>query len=591
VSERFLGVDGESIHDRYVLFGAGKASLWDRQGLDLVKVLDWLASARRERGTKLVAFSFHYDVSMMVRGYSDEEILRLMRSEPVRFGGWSVRYFPKRVLRAVGSGVRLEIFDVWGFFQCGFEEALQRIGLPVPRVVKWGKAHRAKFSMREAERIELYNRAECLSLQAMCQRLANGMRSQGIGIRSWHGPGALADSVMKKAHLREEMRRPNLGLKDLFARAYFGGRIETLEIGTIKDVDVYDINSAYPEACSMLWDQTRGKWKPARSYTGRDYPVSLWHLEWVLPIETYIGPLPYRRPDGRIYFPRRGRGWYWWPEASLAMRLHPEVQVLEGYVWTGPQSTRLESVVRDLYRRRSALRAQKREVEAHVLKLSMNSLYGKMAQTVGRAPWQAPAWAGYVTAFVRAKLREAVIGCEQNVIAFATDGVFVRGGAHLPVALGEDLGLWKLERGYSGLVLGAGLYHLENPSILDARGRPKVKEGERGGRLPWKKVMEGLNRDGFASVYDTVFVSPLLAILMPDAFGSHRGKFMKRRRVIAPWTDPRAKRYYHYLGIEDWSRDSCDSDILDGWLEESWPFEGDWSISALEALMESPDRI
>lgn len=586
----FLGVDGESIRDRYVLFGAGEVSLWDRRGLDLTKVLDWLSTIKRERDTKLVAFSFHYDVGMMVRDYDDKSILRMMKSEPVKFGDWSVRYFPRRILRAVKSGARVEIFDVWGFFQCSFEEALRRQGLPVPRIVKWGKKHRAEFTFREAKRIESYNGAECLGLAAMCQELANGMRSQGISIRSWHGPGALADSVMKKAHLREEMRRPNLGMKDLFARAYFGGRIETLKIGTLQSVDVYDINSAYPEATTQLWDQTKGKWKQVHAYTGKEYPVSLWHLEWILPPETYVGPLPYRRPDGRIYFPRRGRGWYWWPEASLAMRLHPQVHVLEGYVWTGPQSTRLDSVVRDLYRRRLQLRAQKREVEAHVLKLSMNSLYGKMAQTIGRAPWQAPAWAGYVTSYARAKLRETVIGYEQDVVAFATDGVFLRGGAYLPVGLGDELGRWKLERGYSGLVLGAGLYHLENPSIV-VKGKPKVKEGERGGRLPWKQVLHGLNVNGYATVYDTVFVSPLLAILMPGAFGKYRGRFMRRKRVLAPWADPRVKRYYHYLGIRDWGRDSCDSDILDGWLDESWPFEGDWSVSALEDLLERADQI
>jgi len=445
-------VDGETVRDRYALFGAGEAALWNRRGLDLVSVLDWLANSDDRRAARKVGFSFHYDVGMMVRSYRDSIILDLMRSEPVTIGRWSVLYYPRRILKAVTRGAKIEIFDVFSFFACSFEEAMRRMHLRVPEIVSWGKRERARFGWRQWKRIEEYNRTECLGLAGMCLELERGMQSQGIVVKSWHGPGALADAVLKQAGIREEMRRPNQVLRNLFARAYFGGRIETLKIGSMREVDVYDINSAYPEACTWLWDQTRGRWEYRTAWTDRQFPVSLWHLEWVLPGKTDVGPLPYRRPDGRIYFPCRGRGWYWWPESSLAVRLHRGVRVLEGYVWTGPPGSRLRSVVDRLYRRRLDLKSHGKDVEAQVLKLSLNSLYGKMAQSVGRAPWQAPAWAGYVTSYVRAKLREAVIGYEEAVVAFATDGVFCR-GADLPVAQGNGLGQWKVHKGYSGLVL------------------------------------------------------------------------------------------------------------------------------------------
>lgn len=586
MSSSFVGVDGETIKDSYALFGAGEAALWDRRGIDLVRALDWLAS-EFPIGSRFVAFSFHYDIGMMVKGYTDQDILKMMKSGSVKLGRWRVRYFPKRILRATTRGASVTVYDVWSFFGCGFEEAMKRTGLHVPEVVRWGKRERVRFDWRDRRRIEFYNRAECLGLQAMCDKLEQGMLSQRIAIKSWHGPGALADSVLKTAGVREEIRRPNLGLKDLFSRAYFGGRIETLKIGSMQGVDVYDINSAYPEATTWLWDQTRGKWKYATAWTAKEFPVSLWHLEWVLPDSTYVGPLPFRRPDGRIYFPRRGRGWYWWPEASIAARLHPEVQVLEGYVWNGPSSTRLNRVVRDLYRRRLILKEEGRSVEAHVLKLAMNSLYGKMAQTVGKAPWQAPAWAGYVTSYTRAKLREAVIGYEQDIVAFATDGVFLRGGNILPVALGDKLGHWKRETGYSGLVLGAGMYNLSNER--------ETRTGTRGGSLPWTKILRQLNRKGYAEVHDTVFVSPLISILMPYAFGPHRARWIKRKRVIAPWANEKVKRYYQYLSIKRWDREWCDSSILDGWLEESAPFDSEWlggiSVAHQDELLETLDTV
>jgi len=214
---------------------------------------------------------------------------------------------------------------------------------------------------------------------------------------------------------------------------------------------------------------------------------------------------------------------------------------------------------------------------------------------VGRAPWQAPAWAGYVTSYVRAKLREAVIGYEEAVVAFATDGVFCR-GADLPVAQGNGLGQWKVHKGYSGLVLGAGLYRLDDglEPRLSERARKSaehIKEGQRGGGLNWPGVLRGLNAHGYAVVYDNVFVSPLLAVLMPNAFGPHRGRFMRRKRVLAPWADAKVKRLYHYLSIKDWGRDWCDSTILDGRMEESSPFESGWTVASLELLLQSEDSV
>lgn len=566
--KRFVGVDGEAISDEYVLFAAGSESLINRNGITLTQALAWLA--QRRAGARFVGFSLHYDFSMMVRGYRDDLIMAMMRGEPVQVGVWHVSYYPKRILRAVTQGTLVEVFDVWSFFTSSFEEALKRMSIQDPGIIAWGKAERGRFSWRQFHEIMAYNTQECRLLEEMCRMLESGMLRQEIRITSWHGPGALADAVLKKAGVKGELERSNLGMDDLFARAYFGGRIETMKIGSFTGVQTYDINSAYPEATGYLWDQTKGEWERTPEWEANRYPVSLWHLEWGLPPAAYIGPLPFRRSDGRIYFPARGRGWYWWPEAQIAMRLHPEVRVLEGRIWTGPHSTRLSAVVRDLYQRRLALKAEKREVEGHVLKLAMNSLYGKMAQTVGRAPWHSQAWAGYVTSFARARLREAVIGYEKEVIAFATDGISVSGRISLPVAEGESLGQWKRETGWDALVLGSGLYRLR-------RGN-EIRTGTRGGsRIDWDDVLNQLNRQSFAVVRDTVFITPMLAILMPHAFGEHRGKWLTRERTLAPWMDKKAKRSYQWMGIGDWGRDSADSTILDGWNEDSQPFEADWS--------------
>lgn len=61
----------------------------------------------------------------------------------------------------------------------------------------------------------------------------------------------------------------------------------------------------------------------------------------------------------------------------------------------------------------------------YIIKLFLNSLYGKSAQRIGRPPWANVIWAGLITSITRAKLLLAArdLG-EDNVISFQTDGLF-----------------------------------------------------------------------------------------------------------------------------------------------------------------------
>lgn len=574
----FIGVDGEAIQGRYVLLAAGRQQIWRKRGIGLIEAIEWLSTL----GTRgiMVGFSFHYDVCMLVRDMKDNMVRAILSGEDVEVGGWLIRYIARHLLSATQEKTHVRIFDVWGFFQSSFEVALDRMHVPAPKAITWGKRNRARFQWQQRNRIEEYNQAECAALEMMCGKLREGMRSQGLEITMWYGPGALAGTALSKARARDQIVRCPAALRAVFDHAYFGGRIETLQLGHFPDATIYDVNSAYPEACLHLWDQsTKGqRWRFTRKWEP-DQRHSVWQVSWNLPEATYIGPLPFRRPDARIYFPRIGRGWYWWPEVELAKRLHGDaIRVHMGHVWDDGRPTVLERMVRDLYHRRQLLKAENRDIEAHVVKLTLNSLYGKMAQSVGKAPYQSFAWAGYVTSWVRARLRQAIYGYERDVIAFATDGVFLRGKPRFDVRLGEDLGQWKREDGWTGWILGSGVYRFERTVKVPGGYGREVRDGKRGGpALNWPDVLKQLDEKGHAIIRDEVFVSPLLAILMPKAFGPHRGRWMKRERAIAPWLAHTAKRHYEYDGITSWAIDACNSSILDGWPNEmSEPFDHEW---------------
>lgn len=579
----FLGVDGETIRDRYVLFGAGRDHLLNKRGLKLPAVLDWLAE--RSEGRILVGFYLHYDFCMMMKDEPDERILDFSTSAKFTVGGWEVQYVPRRFMEAKRGRERVTIYDCWEFYGTSFERSMEKMGIPESADIKWGKRNRATFKMGDLPRIIRYNQQECLILERMCEKLRVSMRSIGVNIKTWYGPGALAADALRTGEINRELgpRQIRAVMENPVYSAYFGGRIETLKIGRFEDATIYDVTSAYPEACLHLWDlngKESGYWQSRRHFQP-DCQQSFWFVEWNLPDDTYIGPLPFRRPDGRIYFPQRGRGWYWWPEVSMAIRLHgPHIKVHWGWVRHGATPSRMREIVPALFDKRTEMLRANRDIEQHLLKITLNSLYGKFAQSVSAHKdrdgkpippvWHSRVWAGYVTSWVRAKLRLAVYGHEHDVIGFATDGLIVRGTASLDLPHGLGLGQWKSEKHYSGWVLGSGIYRLENPG-------GSVRHGERGGPMDWKDVLGQLKKQSYAIVKDTRFVSPMLSLLQPEVLGPYRCKFHEFERRLAPWWDPKAKRHYQFQAIMDWDRDWADSEMVNGWPgEDSEPFEPRW---------------
>jgi hypothetical protein len=85
-----------------------------------------------------------------------------------------------------------------------------------------------------------------------------------------------------------------------------------------------------------------------------------------------------------------------------------------------------------------------------VLKLGLNSLYGKTAQSLGYSPeskklppFHSLLYAGFITASTRAMLWRAAMQAPDNVIMLATDGILTTTKLELPVSTTKELGFWE----------------------------------------------------------------------------------------------------------------------------------------------------
>jgi hypothetical protein len=268
--------------------------------------------------------------------------------------------------------------------------------------------------------------------------------------------------------------------------AYFGGRIEIGKIGRhLGKIYHYDINSAYPSAQWDLPALTCGQWV---HYDWNIYRVDLFEkmtlclVEWDFPGAIW-GPFPYRSARQRkVLFPEKGVNWVWLPEVKAAMqamkgRKKWKLSIKE--VWEfQPDITSFQpyKFMKEYYELRQEMVKETKEKgiphgEEKIIKLGLNSGYGKTAQHAGyhpetkqKPPYHNLAYAGYITSTTRAKLYEAAMQSPENIICIATDGIFSTVPLTLDCPKEKILGKWEASEHDELILVQSGFYYYRNGS-------------------------------------------------------------------------------------------------------------------------------
>lgn len=420
-----------------------------------------------------VGFAIGYDVDMILKDIP--AVAAMAFRAPQRLGWYNERAEPRFVpwhgylFRQYGSqysfadavfGIGAEyshrtkdtrrnigVWDVWKFFQGSFVNALKawRV-LPADKLEAMAamKAKRSSFSIadyrqpRKRKEIERYCLTECEAGVALMDKLADTCDTLGYPLRRYDGAGSLAAAMLKAWGILDYMSETPESMREAVSSAYFGGRFEISAHGRVYgQVLQDDINSAYPYQIAQLPCLAHATWYPSTEVQAE----GLYRVRWEIPEPCRWGPLPHRAAGGTITFPRIGHGWYWGVELLAAMRLYPGAfSVREGWrLERGCDHVPFEQVP-GVYAERQRLGKSEAGI---VLKLGLNSLYGKMAQSVGRPKFACYEWAGMVTAGCRAMILDAIRAAQpEHVLAIATDSVMTDVLIDLPRDPEKPLGDW-----------------------------------------------------------------------------------------------------------------------------------------------------
>lgn len=547
----YVGIDGEGKgrqNHEYILLAASNddgSEEWqvhnDGGPLSTTQCLDMIISIPKRHS--IFAFSFNYDLTMMLRDLPEKVIYRLFRPElrQGEYGPTAVKWEEYR-LNLQGSRFRISkdvvdeygevkresrnVWDIFKFYQAKFTSALVEWKIcsqkEIDDIARM-KDERGNFDTMAFKEITDYCLSECRNLAKLAQKLDQATESateriygERLKLKSYYGAGSMAGLFLDKMGIKEKRRDPPEGMDVAVAKAFSGGRFEHSVIGAVPGpVWGYDISSAYPYQIAFLPCLVHGKWEKTKSVRKMESAKAAL-VHYILPAPTgqynpAWGPLPFRDETGNITYPiMSGGGWCWRQEFLSARKLAPQIEMVEAYVMElDCDCPPPFKVVPKLYVERLKIG---KEGPGIVLKLGMNSVYGKLAQSIGSAPFQSWIWAGMITSGCRAQLLDLIALHENpwNVLAVATDGLYSREKIETPIPddtgtsdavtpdgkpANKPLGGWERKCVDRGVFFARpGIYFPLEPTTEEINAIRARGIGRAAMHLVWERLIDAYNR-------------------------------------------------------------------------------------------------
>jgi len=250
--------------------------------------------------------------------------------------------------------------------------------------------------------------------------------------------------------------------------SYYGGRFELLKRGYFPKVYTYDIKSAYPAQIANLIDFTKGKWEITHNKNPTSDAYEGFYQVKINCQESYFSPIVKKEHELSLYPNGRFEQYLCKSEIDFIKENFENIEIT---IKTGYEFFEKDLIypykkeVEYLYRWKET---EQDEDIKYVVKIILNSLYGKTIQVVGFSDKKNvrtgklfnPIYASLITAKTRIKLLELACQKPESIIMFSTDGV--HSDKPLKVGSKPNLGDFATDFSGEGVYLMSDVYNLWN---------------------------------------------------------------------------------------------------------------------------------
>lgn len=270
----------------------------------------------------------------------------------------------------------ITFIDTLNFTFMSVKEMGEYIGLHKMDIPEYIKGKR-KPLFSELPYIEKYCMRDCEITYKFALFLQESFNKLGCNIK--HTLASTSMDLFKRKFLDERVYRPSVYQINEIKNAYYGGRTEAFKRGLVKNIYKYDYKSHYPSVMRNIFPHPnymrikKGNYREELiNYEG----VSLARVK--SPENLCIPFLPYRGKSKLLFPLGEWEGWYAHCELRKAISLGYKVRFIKTYYYT-KNWLPFQDYVKSLYSLRKTMQLNNDPMQL-VVKILMNSLYGKFAQ-------------------------------------------------------------------------------------------------------------------------------------------------------------------------------------------------------------------
>ena len=225
-------------------------------------------------------------------------------------------------------------------------------------------------------RWEVYNKQDCDTLYAVVEKFHHYIEDVLLGDVGITAPST-AVKLLRRQYLKQAVPR-SVETHDFIRRSYVGGRVEPFEEYG-EALSYFDINSSYPASMQGMMPAGEAfEWDGEPPDRFVNTMLGFVECDVYVPESTHIPVLPIK-VDEKLVFPTGYLSGIWtYPELMLAVECGARVITWKHSVWYKPVDLFSEFVA-TLYAYRDKSNANYNAALESVVKIILNSLYGKFA--------------------------------------------------------------------------------------------------------------------------------------------------------------------------------------------------------------------
>lgn len=418
---------------------------------------------RKYRGRTFVAYNLKYDVGALLQFLPMEQLKDLREHHRTEYQGFVVKIIPQKSLVIRKGKNAVTFYDMLNFFNMSLDDAAGRF-LGEHKSDMETKSFYPFYAQLRWQRIASYCIQDAVLVQKLSQVIIQKFESYGVFPRKLYSVAYISFQYfrsMTEYPTVERLWKDHRGCLAAALAAYNGGKFEVTEKGCNHYYE-YDIVSAYPREIADLVDIRYARIEYEPKYRCHD-TYGFYLVEMKVPYEC-SSPVSLKRGSVNTYPCGELTRWITKKEYEYLRDNGVDLTIRAGYhLYCYKKVYPFRKEIEKLMKLKHQFKAEGADTDYHVIKIFLNSLYGKMVQLVKKGErWEAgmswnPIYAAVITANVRIRVSQ-LQQTYPSIVAVHTDSVIST--KPLPFPDHGDLGDLIFECEGDGVIIGSGVYQI-----------------------------------------------------------------------------------------------------------------------------------